>query len=120
MITSMGAETGAASVPSTADTVPDHTSNPQEIKADVAATRAELADTLAELRAKADVKARAGKGVEAVKDRTMQTANQVRDTVWRRRAPLVAIAIGALAALAALGIRKRQSATANNRRWWPW
>jgi hypothetical protein len=75
---------------------------------------------VAELRAKTDVKARAGKGVEAVKDRTMQTANEVRETVWRRRAPLVAIAIGALAVLAALGIRKRQSARANNRGWWSW
>jgi hypothetical protein len=111
---------GAASVRSTGDTVPDHTSDPQEIKADIAATRAEPGDTVAELKAETDVKARAGKGVEAVKDRTVQTANQVRETVWRRRAPLVAIAIGALAALAALGIRKRQSARANNLRWWPW
>jgi hypothetical protein len=120
MTPSTEAETGAASVPGTGDTVPDHTSDPQEIKADIAATRAELGDTVAELAAKADVEARAGKGVEAVKDRTMQTANHIRDTVRRRRAPLVAIATGALAALAALGIRKRQSATANKRRWWPW
>jgi hypothetical protein len=120
MTTSKGAETDATSVRSRRDTVPDHTSDPQEIKADIAATRAELGNTVAELAAKADVKARAGKGVEAVKDRTMEAANQVRETVSRRRAPLVAIAIGALAALSALGIRKRGSVKANNRRRWPW
>jgi hypothetical protein len=120
MTTSTGADTGAESVRSTGDPVPDHTSDPQEIKADIASTRAELGATVAELRAKADVKARAGKGVEAVKDRTMQTANEVRETVWRRWAPLVAIAAVALAVLGALGIRKRQSARVNNRPWWPW
>jgi Protein of unknown function (DUF3618) len=120
MTKSKATDRRGTSVQNSGGTVPDQSSDPQEIKADIAATRAELGDTIADLKAKTDVKARAGKGVEAVKDRTMEAANQARETVWRRQTALAAIAIGALAALSVLGIRKRRTAKSNNRRSWPW
>lgn len=110
--------TDAGSVPSSADAAPVPSSDPQAIQADIAATRAELGDTVADLASKADVKARAQQGVEAAKDRTVQAANQVSETVRRRPGPLAAIGAGVIAGLAAVGIRKRRAAKANSRRWW--
>jgi len=109
--------TGTPSLPGSPGAQPVPPSDPQEIQADIAATRAELGDTVADLAAKADVKARAQQGVETAKDRTVEAASQVGETV-RRPGPLAAIGVAALAALAAIGIRKRRAARADSQRWW--
>jgi len=106
------------SLPGSPGAQPVPPSDPQDIQADIAATRAELGDTVADLAAKADVKARAQHSVEAAKDRTVEAANQLGDTVRRRRGPLAAIGVAALAAVSAIGIRKRRAAKADSQRWW--
>ncbi|MCI0686690.1 MAG: DUF3618 domain-containing protein [Sporichthyaceae bacterium] len=94
--------------------------DPLELQREIHATRAELGDTVAELAAKADVKARAREGVTAVADRAKDTAKQVNESVRRRPAPL---AVGAVAALLAIGVaRLIQARTAKSRKHsrWPW
>jgi len=110
--------TGTPSLPGNPGAQPVPPSDPQEIQADIAATRAELGDTVADLAAKADVKARAQQSVEAAKDRTVEAANQVGETVRRRPGPLAALGLAALAVLSAIGIRKRRAAKADSQRWW--
>jgi len=110
--------TGTSSLAGSPGAQPVPPSAPHEIQADIAATRAELGDTVADLAAKADVKARAQQSVAAVKDRTVEAASQVGQTVRRRPGPLAALGLAALAALAAIGIRKRRAAKADSQRWW--
>lgn len=50
-----------------------------EVRADIAATRAELQDTVDALSAKLDVKAQANKKVEAAKDKVADAAGQAKD-----------------------------------------
>jgi ElaB/YqjD/DUF883 family membrane-anchored ribosome-binding protein len=105
--------------------------DPDAIRADIGATRAELGDSVTALAEKADVKARAQEGVAAAKgrfqggaqaaaERAKGTARQVGDTVRRRPAP-VAAGIGTVAAAvgALVVIRRRRSgrATARTRVW---
>lgn len=71
-----------------------------DIRADIASTRAELGDTVAALTAKFDVKARAGKAFqgarESIEDRAATGVRVLHDL------PVAAIAIG-VAGLAAAG-----------------
>jgi ElaB/YqjD/DUF883 family membrane-anchored ribosome-binding protein len=125
-------------------TVPDPagSGDPEAIRADIAQTRAELGDSVEALVDKADVKARAKRGVkkakaratqtvEAAKDRTKETAEvaieraketaeQVGQTVRRRPAPVAAALAGIAAAIGAVVfIKRRRAAKARTgvRRW---
>ena len=114
-------------------TVPDAASSgdPQLIRADIEQTRAELGDSVEALAAKADVKARARRGVEAAKvrasetaeaaaERVKDTAGQVGETVRRRPAPVAAAlaAVGAvIGSVVFLRRRRAAKARAGLRRW---
>jgi hypothetical protein len=91
------------------------TEDTEAIRADIAATRAELGDTVEALAAKTDVKARAKESVAAVEERAADAARtavvQVKETVRRRPAPVAAVLAG-LAALvgAVMVVRRRRAA----------
>jgi Protein of unknown function (DUF3618) len=99
--------------------------DPQEIRADIEATRDELGDSVAALAAKADVKARAQETATAAKERTKDAVEQVAATARRRRGPLAVVIAGVAAAGSAIGIAKRRTAKAKqakarNQAWRRW
>jgi hypothetical protein len=105
-----GSTSSTRSTSSSARPEPGH--DPQEIRADIEATRAELGDNVAALAAKADVKARAQETASAAKQRTKDAVEQVAETARRRRGPLAVIVAGVAAAGSAIGIAKRRTAKA--------
>jgi ElaB/YqjD/DUF883 family membrane-anchored ribosome-binding protein len=141
MTTKKATPGAATSAPST---VPDAASSgdPEVIRADIAQTRAELGDSVEALADKADVKARAKRGVKTAKDRATQkvaaakdrtketaevaterakeTAEQVGETVRRRPATVAAALAGVAAAIGSVVfIKRRRAAKARTavRRW---
>lgn len=74
------------------------------MRADIAATRAELQDTVDALSEKLDVKAQAGKKIEAAKAKAPEPVQQAVDTVAPYRTQL---ALGAAAAVLVLLVVRR-------------
>ena len=130
------ADTGA--IPGTAGghtAVSPPADDPDAIRADIAATRAELGDSVEALAAKADVKARAKQTVAAAKDRaadsaketaqaaverTKDAAEQVGETVRRRPAPLAGALAAVAAATGAVVFMRRRRAAKNKASRRPW
>jgi hypothetical protein len=77
---------------------------PDELRAQIARTREELGDTVAELAGKADVKGRARARAEDLRDRAGAVSVQLRSTAVRvgerQRVPLVVAGVGAGAVVA--------------------
>jgi ElaB/YqjD/DUF883 family membrane-anchored ribosome-binding protein len=102
---------------STADTPAD----PQQLRAEIERTRADLGETVQELAAKADVKARAKQAVGDATDRARQKLSGVKDQAaqaagaaaekasTRRPLPLatIAAAVAAVVALVVVARRRR-------------
>jgi len=76
--------------------------DPQELRAEIRRTRAELGQTIEALAAKTDVKARAKGAAADAADTVRARAEVVRARVRRRPAPVVAFAVGALSAFAVI------------------
>jgi len=72
--------------------------DPQELRAEIQRTRAELGQTIEALAAKTDVKARAKGAVADAADSARARAEVVRARVRQRPAPVVAFAAGAISA----------------------
>jgi hypothetical protein len=86
------------------------------LRSEIEQTRAELGETVEELAARADVKARAKEKVDETKARAVATAAEakeaVRTSVRERPTPWAVVAAAALLAIAALVIGKRRRAAA--------
>jgi hypothetical protein len=74
--------------------------DPQELRAEIRRTRAELGQTIEALAAKTDVKARAKDAVADVTDSAKARAQVMRARVTQRPAPVIAIVAGLLTAVA--------------------
>lgn len=117
---SPGAEaTGAA----TAAVGPPTADEPDAIHADIAATRADLGDSVEALAAKTDVKARAKDKAAAVTGRAKGTVQQVGRTVRSHRAPSVGVFAAVVALVGAVVVIRRRrpptKAPIRNRLRWP-
>ena len=120
MSTDKTIQSGTASSTGAISNGDNHAPDLQELQEEIRATRAELGGTVAELAAKADVKARTRNGVTAATDRAKDTVQQVNETVRRRPVPLVIAALAALAAAGAVGLIKLRAARTRGRSWQPW
>lgn len=79
-----------------------------DIKADIEATRAELADTVSALADKVDVKARAHDKVEETKAVVSQKAHDVGDGINANRESAVGITVAVLVAIGLLAWWRRR------------
>ena len=83
---------------------------PEEIQQEIEQTREHLGQTVEELAAKADVKARARAKATELKARAAEVSGQIRHSqVVRRRWPLAAVAAGVAMMASALVWRRRET-----------
>ena len=74
----------------------ENSRSPEEIRADIKETRRDLGDTVEELAAKTDVKAKA-----------QAKADEVKQTAAEKRVPIVAVGAGIVVAIVALKLIRR-------------
>jgi hypothetical protein len=72
-------------------------STPEEIEAEIAAQREQLAETVDELAARLDVKTRAGAKVAEIKDRATTEEGKPRPEVLAAAGAVLALAVAAIA-----------------------
>jgi hypothetical protein len=95
--------------------------DPDAIRADIEATRADVGDSVDALAAKADVKARAGDKAAAARRRVRDTAQRANRTVRSRPGPAAGVAAAVVTIVSVMVIRRRrppmQAPTRNRLRW---
>ena len=81
------------------------TRSPEEIQREIEQTRGELAETVAAVAEKADVKAQAKKKVDETKTRAQEKVDQMPETA--RQNPVPFVVAGAVAALVVIALIRR-------------